>query len=77
MTKTRFFTLLDEMLEVDSGTIKSGQILADMPKWDSLALMGLIALLDQHFGLSVPASKINECRTVDDLAALAGDKIQG
>ena len=65
------------MLEVSPGTIVSGQVLAEMPKWDSLALMGLIALLDQHFGLSVPASKINECRTVDDLAALAGDKIQG
>lgn len=77
MNKAQFFQLLDEMLELDPGSIRSGQRLADIPKWDSLAIMGFIALLDEHFGLSVPATKINECVTVDDLAALAGDKIQG
>lgn len=75
MTKSNFFLLLDEMLELDPGTIQSGQTLADIPKWDSLAIMGLIAMLDEQFGISVPATKINECRTVDDIAALAGDKV--
>jgi len=75
MTKSRFFLLLDEMLELEAGTIKHGQLLADIPKWDSLAIMGFIALLDEHFALSVPATKINECRTVDDLAQLVGGKL--
>lgn len=77
MNKIQFFQLLDELLELDPGSTQSGQRLADVPKWDSLAIMGFIALLDEHFGLSVPATKINECVTVDDLALLAGDRIQG
>jgi acyl carrier protein len=76
MTKKQFFQLLDELLELEPNTIHAGQKLAELPKWDSLAIIGLIALLDEHFGISVPAVKINECRTVDDVAALAGDRIQ-
>jgi acyl carrier protein len=48
-----------------------------MARWDSLAVIGFIALLDQHFALSVPAVRIMDCKTVDDLAALVGDKVTG
>lgn len=75
MKKSDYFLLLDEMLESDPGTIKSGMLLADIPNWDSLAVMGLIALLDEKFAISVPATQINACRTVDDLAGLTGGKV--
>lgn len=76
MTKPEFFRLLDELLEQDPGTLKGDEALDALPKWDSLALMGFIALLDQHFGLILPASRISECKTVGDLAALVGDKLK-
>ena len=77
MTKKDFFVLLDELLENDPGTILGGEALAGMARWDSLAVIGFIALLDQHFALSVPAVRIMDCKTVDDLAALVGDKVTG
>ena len=77
MTKKDFFALLDELLENDPGTIRGGETLAGMSRWDSLAVIGFIALLDQHFALSVPAVRIMDCKTVDDLAALVGDKVTG
>jgi len=76
MKKNEFHLLIDELLENPPGIIKGTDTLAGLPRWDSLALMGFIALLDQHFGLIVPASRITECRTVDDLAALVGDKLK-
>jgi acyl carrier protein len=75
MTKTQFYCLLDELLELDSGTIKGDELLSALPKWDSLALMGFIALIDQHFGLIIPAVRIAECKTVEDLTLLVGDRI--
>lgn len=75
MTKERFLSLLDELLELDPGTLKGNELLIDLPRWDSLALIGFIALLDEHFGLSVPATKINECKTVADLMALVKDRV--
>jgi acyl carrier protein len=77
MTKKDYFLLLDELLENDPGTIRGDEVLTDIPKWDSLAIIGFIALLDQHFVVSVPAVKIINCRTVDDLAGLVGDKLTG
>jgi acyl carrier protein len=75
MTKTQFYALLDELLENEPGTLKGAEPLASLTRWDSLAVIGFIALLDQHFGLSVPAVKIMDCKTVADLAALIGDKL--
>lgn len=75
MTKTQFYALLDELLENEPGTLKGDERLAALPRWDSLAVIGFIALLDQHFGVSVPAVKIMDCKTTSDLAALVGDKL--
>jgi acyl carrier protein len=76
MTKLKFYGLVEELLEIDAGSLKAEDALNSLPKWDSLALIGFIALLDQHFGLIVPASRITECKTVGELEALVADKFQ-
>ncbi len=76
MTKSSFFLLLDELLENNPGTLKGDEVLATISQWDSLAVIGFIALLDQHFALSVPAARILDCKTVNDLAALVADKLK-
>lgn len=75
MTRTQFLTLLDELLEQDPGTLKGDELLTNLPRWDSLAVIGFIALLDEHFGLSVPAAKINACTSVADLVAIVQSKL--
>ena len=75
VTKVQFLKLLDELLELDLGTLKGDELLTNLPRWDSLALIGFIALLDENFGVSVPATKINECKTVADLMALVKDRV--
>ena len=75
MTQSEFYFLLDDLLEFPRGTIRGDEQLAAVPKWDSLAVIGFIALLDQHFGLAVPATKINACTSVSDLRNLVGSKI--
>lgn len=75
VTKAQFLKLLDELMELDTGTLKGDELLTNLPRWDSLALIGFIALLDEHFGVSVPATKINECKTVADLMALVKDRV--
>ena len=77
MTHDQFLKLLDELLEFEPGTLRGDESLAGLSKWDSLAIIGFIALLDQHFGLSVPAVRITNCKTVADLCSLVGIKAQG
>ena len=75
VTKAQFLKLLDDLLELDLGTLKGDEPLINLSRWDSLALIGFIALLDENFGVSVPATKINECKTVADLMALVKDRV--
>ena len=75
MNKKDFFLLIDELLENEPGVITGNEVLTQLPKWDSLAVIGFIAVLDQHFSVSVPAAQILGCKTVDDLAGLVGDKL--
>ena len=77
MTKQDFYKLIDKILEVDPGTTKGDEALADIPAWDSLAVVGFIACIDSEVGIVVPARQLIAAKTVDDLRALLGDKISG
>jgi acyl carrier protein len=76
MTAPPFYLLLDEMLELPPATIKGSEKLPELERWDSLACICFIALLDKNFELQIPAIKLLECQTVADLVALAGNNIR-
>jgi acyl carrier protein len=69
MNKTEFCRNLDELLELEAGTIKGSDVLAGLEGWDSLAVISFIAMADEKYGVSIPARRIAECHSVDDLAA--------
>jgi acyl carrier protein len=75
MKKKDFFLLLDELVEADPGSVTAATVLAELPRWDSLAVIGFIALLDERFSASFPASRIMDCRTAGDLAGLVADRL--
>jgi acyl carrier protein len=73
MNLKEFLSKLDELLELPSGTIRSGAVLADLEAWDSVAVISFIAMADSEYGATVPPKRIAECHTVDDLAALLSE----
>jgi acyl carrier protein len=75
MTKQEFLKNFENLLEVNPGTIKEDQALGDLNEWDSLAVIGFIAMADEQFGVSLPSQEIGEAKTVLDLIALLGDRI--
>ncbi len=70
MKKEEFLLLLDELIEAEPGTLTGTESLASMPRWDSLAVMGFMALADEHFGATLSAKQIAECKQVGDLITL-------
>jgi acyl carrier protein len=74
VTKSEFLKLVDELLEVPPGTLRGDERLDEL-NMGSLAVIGFIGLVDEHFGISIPPRQIADCVTVNDLAALLGDKI--
>lgn len=70
MTRTEFYGLLDEITEAAPGTVKGTETLRALEGWDSLALVSFIAVVDERFGVTLPAAKLQKCTTVEDLVAL-------
>ncbi len=72
MEKEAFLAELAELVEVEAGSLKPEDKLEDLENWNSMAMMGYIALADTASGKKLSPRQIRECETVADLAQLAG-----
>lgn len=70
MTETRKIEMLEEMMELEAGTLKADTVLSDIEEWDSIALISFIALMDDEFDKVIKGSVIKQAKTVADLMAL-------
>lgn len=62
--------MLEEMMELEAGTLTPETVLNDIEEWDSIALISFIALMDDEFDKVVKGSVVKEQKTVADLMAL-------
>jgi acyl carrier protein len=65
-----FYRNLEEVLDLTPGTLKAGEPLARLESWDSIGVLGFLAMADETYRAVIPPKRIPECKTVDDLAAL-------
>ena len=70
MDRQTFLTQLDELLELPAGTLKGPEKLEDLENWNSMAIVGFIALVDENFNQTLSPRQFGNCDTVDDLLAL-------
>ena len=68
MDRSNFYSELEELLELPKGSVRGNQNLKQIPEWDSLAVIGFIALIDSKYGVILQGERIETCKTVDDLA---------
>jgi acyl carrier protein len=72
MNHEEFLKELSEILELPDGGLKGDERLADLDGWTSIAMVGFIALADEKLGKTLSPRQFANCRTVNDLAQLAG-----
>jgi acyl carrier protein len=75
MGKNQFLLSLDELFELEPGALTGSETLDSLDDWDSLAVISLMALVDEQFGISLQPRQIAECTTIADLMGLVGDRI--
>ena len=63
----RIKNALKKALELENIEIQLDDHFRDYENWDSLALLSLIAILDEDFGVEIETDDLNELRTVRDL----------
>ena len=75
MTKREFLSELEEILEADPGSLKGDEPLPGLEGWDSLAVVSLIAMVDEQFGVTLSPKEIAKAASIADIVRLLGDKI--
>ena len=62
--------LIEEVLDVEEGSLKPETELADVDEWDSIAALSLIVMLDEKFEKTVSGAQIKALETVNDILVL-------
>ena len=77
MKKSEFISELTEIMELEDVELSEDTVLRDMMEFNSLALMGIIALIDEHFDMIIEAEEFENINTIQDIINLIGtDKFE-
>jgi len=76
VTKAEFYSTLDDILELEPGTIRGDETLKSLPTWDSLAVVNYIATCNGLFGVVLAGDRVKATRSVEDLVALVANHLQ-
>jgi acyl carrier protein len=66
MTQQEKIEALEELFETDAGTITPETALDTLP-WDSMSMLSVIALVNEHFGKRLSGAQIKGFSTVGDI----------
>lgn len=75
MTRLEMLLLIDQIVEVEPGTLSETDSLADIAGWDSLAVIVFQAEVDERLGVVAQPTDLARCHTVRDLIDLVDDQL--
>ena len=67
MTREEKIEIVADILEVEPDEVQEDMVLEDFETWDSVAVLSVIAMMDEHFGKYPHASEIRSYIKVGDL----------
>ena len=72
LTNQEKLSLLEEMMELEDGSLTDKTALDDIEEWDSLAAISLIVLVDEKCGKRLTGAEIRKFETIGDILAYMG-----
>ncbi len=70
MSEKEKLGLIEECMDLDEGTLKPEDNLADYEEWDSVTALSIIAMMDEQFHKSVSGGTLKDAKTVADILAM-------
>jgi acyl carrier protein len=67
MTKHEFLEGFSETLQHPKADLTGSEALRDIPEWDSLAVVSLMAWVDEKCGVTISPDAIRKAASVNDL----------
>ncbi|EHP51115.1 hypothetical protein CE91St19_21690 [Odoribacter laneus] len=72
MTNEEKIAILEEMLELENGTLSEATELLAIEEYDSMAKLSLIVTSDEEFGKKLSGEQIRTFKTVGDILSFWG-----
>lgn len=72
MKKQEFCEKLQTALEISSVTLSEKTILKEIDEYDSMSVMGIIAFIDENFGVRLTANQLSSITDIKSLMNLIG-----
>ncbi len=60
-------TMLEELMDLDEGTLNASSVLEEYEEWDSLSKLSLMAAAKKEFGKKLSVNEMNMFKTVQDV----------
>ncbi len=67
MTDAEKMNMLEEIMELDEGTLSADDLLDNYEEWDSLTALSFISLMDEKFHKTITGAQVREFKTVADV----------
>lgn len=67
MTTEEKIAMLEDIMDVDEGTLTLDSVLDGFEEWDSLSKLSLIVAAKNDFGLTLQSERIRDFKTVKDV----------
>ena len=64
--------LLEDLLEVEKGSLKPEKALEDIEEWDSIAKLSLIVMVDDECGKTLTNDDFKTFKTIQDIMDYMG-----
>jgi len=64
--------MLEEVFEMDEGTLSADMQLEELEQWDSMAKLSVIVLMDDEFGKELTGDQIKKFVKVQDILDFMG-----
>lgn len=67
MDNKKKFALLEEIMELDEGSLSPEMVLDDIEEWDSLAALSYVVMMEDEFKKKISGKEIRAFKTVQDI----------
>jgi acyl carrier protein len=75
MTKSEFLREIETIVEADPSSLTMDDQLDSIDKWDSMAVISFISMIDMKLSIVLDDSALASCKTVGDLVRLCEGKL--
>ena len=73
MTLQEKIEMLEDIMDVEEGTLSSGTALSEVEEWDSLSSLSLTVEMKRQFGLTLTTDILKSFKTEGDICGFIPD----